>query len=93
MVMVSRGHRQDGEALQACIQSDAAYIGMIGSAKKVGRMKKRFLHEGWATQEQWGRIHAPIGLPIGSKSVQEIAISIAAQLVEVRNKLNSGNGE
>jgi xanthine dehydrogenase accessory factor len=93
IVIVSRGHRQDGEALQACIQSDAAYIGMIGSAKKVGRMKKLFLQEGWATPEQWARIHAPIGLPIGSKSVQEIAISIAAQLVEVRNKLKSRHGE
>jgi xanthine dehydrogenase accessory factor len=93
IVIVSRGHRQDGEALRACIQSDAAYIGMIGSAKKVGRMKNLFLQEGWATREQWAGIHAPIGLPIGSKSVQEIAISIAAELVEVRNKISFRHGE
>jgi xanthine dehydrogenase accessory factor len=85
-VVVTRGHIQDGEALKACIGSKAAYIGMIGSTRKVGTLKKQFLEEQWATPEQWSAIHAPVGLDIGSKTVQEIAISIAAQLVEVRNK-------
>jgi len=85
IVIVTRGHSFDGEALKACINSDAAYIGMIGSKHKVGIMKKQFLDEGWATSEQWSSIYTPIGLPIGSKTVQEIALSIAAQLVEVRN--------
>jgi len=86
IVIVSRGHRLDGEALRACIGSEAAYIGMIGSRNKVAVMKKQFLEEGWATAEQWAEIHAPVGLPIGSVTVQEIAVSIAAQLVEVRNR-------
>lgn len=85
IVIVTRGHSYDGEALKACINSDAAYLGMIGSKHKVGIMKKQFLNEGWATGEQWSSIYTPIGLSIGSKTVQEIAISIAAQLVEVRN--------
>ena len=93
VVIVTRGHAQDGEALRACIGSDAAYIGMIGSANKVGIMKKQFLDEGWATREQWSAIHAPIGLPIGSKTVQEIAISIAAQLVEVRSRKQASHGK
>ena len=86
IVLVSRGHQHDAEALKACIGSGAAYIGMIGSSNKVGTLKKQFLHEQWATREQWSAIHTPIGLDIGSKTVQEIAISIAAQLVEVRNQ-------
>jgi len=86
IVIVTRGHTHDGEALKACIGSGAAYIGMIGSAHKIGIMKKQFLEEKWATPEQWASIYAPIGLDIGSKTVEEIAISIAAQLVEVRHR-------
>ncbi len=93
IVIVTRGHSHDGEALRACIGSGAAFIGMIGSRHKVGIMKKQFLDEGWATPEQWSAIHTPIGLPIGSKTVQEIAISIAAQLVEVRNRRKEAHGE
>jgi xanthine dehydrogenase accessory factor len=92
-VIVTRGHVHDGEALKACIGSGAAYIGMIGSAHKVGIMRKQFLEEHWSTPEQWSSIHTPIGLDIGSKTVQEIAISIAAQLVEVRNKKMMANAE
>ncbi len=93
IVIVTRGHTHDGEALRACIGSDAAYIGMIGSTHKVEIMKKQFLEEGWATPEQWSAIYTPIGLPIGSKTVQEIAASIAAQLVEVRNRKKHSYGE
>jgi xanthine dehydrogenase accessory factor len=85
VVIVTHGHHQDGEALRACIGSEAAYIGMIGSKHKVGVLKKQFLEEKWATPEQWSAIHAPIGLDIGSITVQEIATSIAAQLVQARN--------
>ena len=86
VVIVTRGHKHDSEALRSCIGSDAAYIGMIGSSHKVGIVKKQFLDEQWATREQWSAIHTPIGLDIASITVQEIAISIAAQLVEVRNR-------
>lgn len=93
IVIVTRGHSHDGEALKACIGSEAAFIGMIGSANKVGIMKKQFLDEGWATPEQWSSVYTPIGLPIGSKTVQEIALSIAAQLVEVRNRKKEPYGK
>ena len=56
-------------------------------------MRKQFLEEHWSTPEQLSSIHTPIGLDIGSKTVQEIAISIAAQLVEVRNKKMMANAE
>ncbi len=93
IVIVTRGHSHDGEALRACIGSKAAFIGMIGSTNKVGIMKKQFLDEGWATPEQWSSVYTPVGLPIGSKTVQEIAISIAAQLVEVRNRKKESYGK
>ena len=68
------------------MRSIAVYIGMIGSARKIGLMREKFLQEGWATSEQFNRIHAPIGIDIQSKTVQEIAVSIAAQLILVRRQ-------
>jgi xanthine dehydrogenase accessory factor len=84
VVIVTRGHRHDAEALRACIRRRTAYLGMIGSARKIALMKDDFLAKGWATPAQWARVHAPIGLPIGSRTVEEIAVSIAAELVAVR---------
>ena len=85
-VIVTRGHQKDAEALRAAIGRDAAYVGMIGSKTKVELVHCEFLEAGWATAEEWDRVHAPIGVDIGSKSVEEIAVSIAAELVEVRAK-------
>jgi xanthine dehydrogenase accessory factor len=66
---------------------------MIGSKHKVAVLRKQFLEEGWATPDQWSKIHAPVGISIGSKTVQEIAISIAAQLITVRNQMNKANAQ
>jgi len=86
LVIVTRGHHRDGEALRQCIASQAAYIGMIGSRRKVKLMRQKFLEKGWATPDQFDRVQAPIGLDIHSQTVEEIAVSIAAQLVLVRNQ-------
>jgi len=91
IVIVTRGHTSDAEALKACMGSGAAYVGMIGSKHKVAIMKKQFIESGLATEEQWSRIHTPIGISIASVTVQEIAISIAAQLVSERAKKLSGD--
>ena len=77
-------------ALKACIGSDAAYIGMIGSKTKIALMHGEFIDNGWATEEQWEKIFAPIGLDIKSKTVEEIAVSIAAQLVQVKKSKKIG---
>lgn len=87
VVIVTRGHQHDAEALMQCISSEAVYIGMIGSVRKVELMRKKFLEKGWATLSQLDRIHAPIGIDISSKTVEEIAVSIAAQLVQVRSQV------
>jgi xanthine dehydrogenase accessory factor len=93
IVIVTRGHSQDAEALRPCISSDAAYIGMIGSIRKTELMRKKFLEEGWATLRQFNRVHAPIGVSINSKTVEEIAVSIAAQLIQVRSQIQEKGKE
>jgi len=84
VVIATRGHRHDAEALRACIRRPTAYLGMIGSGRKVGLMREEFLRRGWADAAEWGRVHTPIGLPVGSRTVPEIAVSIAAEIVAAR---------
>jgi len=86
IVIVTRNHRSDADTLKECITSEVAYIGMMGSKRKVGLTREKFLEEGWATASQFDRIHAPIGLEIGSQTVHEIAVSICAQLISVRRQ-------
>ena len=86
IVIVTRGHEDDANALKECIGSSAAYIGMIGSRTKVEQMHRNFIENGWASEKQWASIHAPIGLDILSETVEEIALSIAAEIVLERNK-------
>lgn len=86
IVIVTRGHRHDAEALAACIHTPAAYVGMIGSRRKVALMRQDFIESRRATGEEFDRVFAPIGLDIGSVTVPEIATSIAAQLIAVRRK-------
>ncbi len=86
VVIVTRGHKDDAEALKPCIGAGLAYTGMIGSKNKIKSMRLNFIENGWATPEQWNTVYAPIGLEIKSQTVEEIAISIAAQLVLVKNR-------
>ena len=86
IVIVTRGHKHDAEALEACMASPAAYIGMIGSKRKVALIRRDFIASGVATEEQFDGVFAPIGLDIGSVTVPEIAASITGQLIAVRRK-------
>lgn len=84
ILIVTRGHRHDGVVLKACIHSSAAYIGMIGSRRKVHIIRRGFLEEGIATEADFKRVYSPVGLDIGALTIEEIAVSIASQLVAVR---------
>ncbi len=84
VVIVTRGHQHDAEALRACLRRPVAYLGMIGSRRKVALLRQSFLDAGWATEDEFDRVHAPVGLDIGAETVPEIAVSIAAELVAVR---------
>jgi xanthine dehydrogenase accessory factor len=85
VVIVTRGHKDDASALKPCIGAGLAYTGMIGSKSKISAMRLNFIENGWAIANQWNEIHAPVGLEIKSQTVEEIAVSIAAQLVLIRN--------
>jgi len=83
VVIVTRGHRHDEAALLAVVDRETAYLGMIGSRRKTALIRKDLLEEG-VVRERLDRVHAPIGIAIGSRTVEEIAVSIAAQLIDVR---------
>jgi xanthine dehydrogenase accessory factor len=85
-VIVTRGHRHDAVVLREVVNAPLAYVGMIGSKRKILTIYEEFLAEGLATPEELARVHAPIGLDIGALSVEEIALCIAAELVLVRRK-------
>lgn len=93
LVIVTRGHHYDAEVLRHWIRTSPAYLGMMGSRSKIAQMRQQFLEQGWATGEEWDRIHTPVGLKIGAKTVEEIAVSIAAELVQVRNEVSQSYTE
>src|SRR5579875_871018 len=83
-LIVTRGHNHDEEALYHLAATPAGYVGMIGSKRKIKLIFEDLLAKG-VTQEALARVHAPLGLPIGSQTVPEIAISIVAELIACRN--------
>lgn len=83
IVIVTRGHRYDEEILERALHTDARYIGMIGSKRKVLTTFEHLLERGIA-MEQLKRVHAPMGLEIGAATAEEIGISVVAELIAVR---------
>ena len=83
VVVVTRGHTHDLEAMRSLAARDLRYLGLIGSRAKVRRIYDLLLAEGMPA-ECLERVHAPIGFDIGAVTPAEIAISIIAQLVAVR---------
>jgi xanthine dehydrogenase accessory factor len=83
VVVVTRGHTHDEQALHAVIDSPAKYIGMIGSRRKIRTVFDDLEHLGVA-RAKLRRVHTPVGLAIGAVTVPEIAVSIAAELIQVR---------
>ena len=83
-LIVTRGHNHDEEALYHLAESGAAYVGMIGSNRKIRLIFDDLVAEG-ISREALSRVHAPLGFDIGSQTVPEIAVSIVAELVAHRN--------
>ncbi len=88
LVIVTRGHKEDMRVLGWAVRTRARYVGMIGSRRKVLSVYKALETEGYRAQE-FERVYAPMGLEIGALSPEEIAISIAAELVAVRRNAES----
>jgi len=82
-VLVTRGHQLDEEALRCVLGRGAGYIGMIGSRRRV-REVIRHLHELGFSQELTNEVYAPIGVDIGAETPAEIAVAIAAEIVNLR---------
>ena len=88
VVIVTRGHQFDEVCLRSVVRSEARYIGMIGSKRRVLAVFDRLSREGF-TREELSRVHAPIGLKIGGRSPQEIAVSIVAEIISHLNDSES----
>jgi xanthine dehydrogenase accessory factor len=83
IVAVTRGHQHDEPVIEQAIRTEARYIGMIGSKRKISRMWKKLIERG-ADKARLAQVHAPIGLEIGADTPEEIAVSIVAQLIQSR---------
>lgn len=83
VVIVSRCHKQDRKILTQALRTDAGYIGMIGSSRKVAAVLDELVSEGFSRQCV-ARTRAPIGLPIGGDTPAEIAVSIVAECIKAR---------
>jgi xanthine dehydrogenase accessory factor len=82
-IIVTRDHAQDQQLLEALIVKDLAYLGMIGSRRKVEMFKQRLQARGF-DPARFDRLQAPIGLDIGAQTPEEIAVAIVGQLIQVR---------
>src|SRR3984893_8030540 len=83
LLIVTRGHKDDMRVLAWAVRTDARYVGMIGSKRKVLSVYKALENDGYK-REEFERVFAPMGLEIGALSPEEIAISIVAELVAIR---------
>jgi xanthine dehydrogenase accessory factor len=86
-LIVTRGHRHDALVLRHWIKKPFLFLGMIGSARKARTIFEHFHEENLATAEELARVTCPVGIPIESRTVPEIAVSIMAQFIQKRADL------
>lgn len=82
-VLVSRGHTVDALALRHTVSRGGAYVGMIGSRRRTATVLQMLRDEGYSA-EDLAKVHTPVGLDIGAETPEEIALSILAEIVQVR---------
>ncbi|HYA88289.1 MAG TPA: XdhC/CoxI family protein [Nitrospirota bacterium] len=90
VVVATRGHNHDLDAVKAALMTKATYIGLLGSRRKKALLFKALEDVGFP-REDIGRVVIPVGLPIGSVTPEEIAVSIMAQIIE-RRRANGSQG-
>jgi len=84
VAVVTRCHKTDLAAVRHVVGRGAAYVGLIGSRRKIRTVLERAGETG-ASSEDLREVRGPIGLPIGAESPEEIAVSIAAEMIAVRH--------
>lgn len=85
VVVMTFGYRTDDIAIRALIEKEFAFLGVLGSRNKMKKMMNEYKSEG-IKEELLQRIHAPVGLLIKSQTPEEIAVSIAAAIINIKNK-------
>jgi xanthine dehydrogenase accessory factor len=90
-VIATRGHRWDKECLYEILQKKYAYVGMMGSQRRVLLLKENLLEEG-ISKDRLNELHSPIGISIGAETPEEIAVSIIAEIVQEKNKIKKITG-
>jgi xanthine dehydrogenase accessory factor len=88
VVIMSFGHRSDMRILKQLLDSPYQYLGMMGSKVKVNQIFQDLIKEG-VSPDQLEKVHAPIGIPISSRTPEEIAVSIMAEIIKVKNQSKS----
>ncbi len=83
VVIVTRDHAQDQALLEHFVGRELAYLGLIGSRRKIEMFKQRLVARG-VDAARFERLHAPIGLDIGAETPEEIAVAIVAELIQAR---------
>jgi len=93
VVIVTRGHQHDKECLRLALSGEEpAYLGMIGSRRRVAIVRNQVKEEGY-DEERIARLHSPIGLSIGAQGPEEIAISILAEIIQQKRQAPEGANE
>lgn len=90
VVIITRGHRHDRECLSLSLKYPLAYLGMIGSRRKIELLRQQLIEEG-VDAAKLEQVHMPIGLDIGAQTPGEIAVSIAAELLKERRGGSAGS--
>src|SRR5215207_7440080 len=90
VAVVTRGHNEDEQCMQAVVRANPDYVGLIGSKRRTSIVIER-LREAGATDEQLRNIRAPIGLDIGAVSPEEVALSIMAEIIAERRGESGGS--
>jgi len=90
IVIVTPKHAFDEEILARCGTKQFAYLGMMGSKTKVALARKRLIEEKRLTEEQLAKVDMPIGIKFNAQTPEEIAISILAKLIDIKNSDNVG---
>ena len=88
IIILTRGHLHDKTVLAQALRTGAGYIGMIGSHRKRDAIYAALFKEGFS-QADIERVHSPIGLSIGAETPEEIAVSILAEMIQVRAGMQS----
>jgi xanthine dehydrogenase accessory factor len=87
IAVVTHRHDFDEKVLTACLPLEFAYLGMIGSQRKIAEIRKNALEIHSITESQLNKVDMPIGIPFAAETPAEIAISIVAKMIDVKNTL------